>query len=166
MEQKGNGRPPQFDEKSASFSEPGRSQIRSDRPWHRTARSPTGPRTGAIRAGSSKEGKPSGRRPVASPVLDRLLRSMARSDRAPDRAARSATGLCACDIRAPSSKVRSLPGQDPVPAPVGNRPARSVARSDRAVDRPVRRQIRLTGFLEESADVASDQRPYFEEHYK
>ncbi|KAK1607055.1 hypothetical protein QYE76_030728 [Lolium multiflorum] len=72
------------------------------------------------------------------------------------------TGLCACAIRALSSKEWRLPGQDPVPAPVGNRPVRSVARSDRAVDRPVRRQIRSTGLLEESADVASDQRPYFE----
>ncbi|KAK1684525.1 hypothetical protein QYE76_045373 [Lolium multiflorum] len=96
------------------------------------------------------------------PGLNRLLRFLARSDRAPDRASRSATGLCACAIRALSSKEWRLPGQDPVPAPVGNRPVRSVARSDRAVDRPVRRQIRSTGLLEESADVASDQRPYFE----
>ncbi|KAK1696557.1 hypothetical protein QYE76_013254 [Lolium multiflorum] len=110
------------------FPETGRSQIRSDRPWHRTTRSPTGPSTGAIRARSSKEGRAPRSASGRQPGLDRLLRSMARSDRAPDRASRSATGLCACAIRALSSKEWRLPGQDPVPAPVGNRPARSVAR--------------------------------------
>jgi hypothetical protein len=114
----------------------GRSLARSDRPWHRPARS--GPAPALV---------PSGQDPVkgASPLV--AARSTARLGPAHPvigpvepgyrPAAPAPTGFHACAIRAHSSMPRSPSGQVPVPAPVETgRPGREPGLTGLCAGRP------------------------------
>ena len=68
MEQDGNGRPPTSTKNQQGFPVPGRSQTRSDRPWHRTARRQPDPALVPSGQNPVKGGQSPGQRPVASPV--------------------------------------------------------------------------------------------------